>query len=81
MTMFSASYVMILGFLVPYGAGVNVGCRDGVTSVMEIRGDLLGADLGTGMLYWTKLESHAVGLIGGTVPGVLLRVFCGECVL
>jgi len=42
---------MILGLLVPYGAEVNVGCFGGVTSAMVIRGDLLGADLGVGMLY------------------------------
>ena len=42
---------------------------------MVIRGDLLGAAFGVVMLYWTKLESHAVGLIGGTAPGVLFRVF------
>ena len=74
-TMCSASCVMILGLLVPYGAGVNVGCCGGVTSLMVIRGDLLGAAFGVGMLYWTKLESHAVGLIGRTAPGVLLWVF------
>ena len=42
---------------------------------MAILGDLLGAAFGIGMWYWTKLESHAVGFIGGTAPGVLLRVF------
>ena len=74
--MFSASCVMIFGLLVPYGAGVNVGCCVGVTSARVIRGgDLLGAAFGVGMLYWTKLESHAVGFIGGTAPRVLLRVF------
>jgi len=73
--MLSASCVMILLFLMPYGAGVNVGCCGGVTSVMAIRCDLLGADLGVGMLYWTKLESHVASLIGRTTPGVLLLVF------
>ena len=70
--MFSASCVMILGLLVLYGARVNVDRCGGVVSVMAIRGDLLGADLVVGMVYWTKLESHAVSLIGGTAPGVLL---------
>ena len=59
----------------PYGAGVNVGCCGGVTSVMAIHCDLLGADLGVGMLYWSKSESHVAGLIGGTTPGMLLLVF------
>ena len=73
--MFSAPCVMILGLLVLYGAGVNVGCCVGVTYVMVIHGDLMGAAFGVGMLYWTKLESHAVGLIDGTTPGVLFRIF------
>ena len=57
----------------PYGVGVNFGCCVGVTPAMVIRGDLLGAAFGVGMLYWTKLESHAVGFIGGTAPGVLFH--------
>jgi len=65
----------ILGLLVPYVAGVNVGRRVGVFPVMAILSDLLGANFGVGMLYWTRLESHAVGLIGGTAPGMLLQVF------
>ena len=73
--MFSTSCVMILGLLVPYDAGVNVGRCGGVVAVMAIHGDPMGADLGVGMLYWTKLESHAVGLIGRAAPGVLLRGF------
>ena len=53
----------------------NVGCCGGVTSVMVICGDLLGADFGVGMLYWTRLGSYAVGVIGGPAPGVLLCFF------
>ena len=67
--------MMIIGLLVLFGAGVNVGFYGGVTSMMVMRGDLLGAAFGVGMLYWTKLESHVVGLIVGTAPGVLLQVF------
>ena len=74
-TMFSASCVIMLGLLVPYGAGANISHRIGVFSVMAILGDLMGADFGVGILYWTRLELHAVGLIGGTTPGVLLQVF------
>ena len=73
--MSSASCVMILGLLMTYGAVVNVGRCAGVTYVMAICADLLGAVFGVGMLYWIKLESYSVGLIGGIIPGVLLRVF------
>jgi len=66
---------MILGLLVPYDAGVNVGRCGGVVAVMAIHGDPMGADLGVGMLYWSKSDSHVAGLIGGTTPGMLLLVF------
>ena len=75
MTMFSASCVIILGLLVPYGASVNVGCCTGVLSAVARRVDLLGADLGVGMLYCMSVECPVVTLIGGTTPGVFLQVF------
>ena len=59
----------------PYGAGVKVDFFAVLASMVAILGDLLGADFGAGVLYWIRLESHAVGLIGGTAPGVLFWVF------
>ena len=74
-TVFSASCVMILGLLVSYGAGVNIGCCTGVLSAVARCVDLLGADFGVGMLYWMSVECPVVGMIGSTAPGVLLQVF------